>query len=168
MCGGVPVAWLPSPMMAGLGQPQEDSYHRHHRHRQRQRRLLWAEDGAASAEAGRWGGGAGAREGGAEGGWRREGQQAGRALKGFTVMGAGCGKSKEYKVQHENDGAGPSVRKNPKPSEQPLIDCIRVRAGGQGGASCPLRHSQLPSPFSLPIPVGLISLPLSSPPLRTS
>jgi len=55
-----------------------------------------------------------------------------RRLKGYTVMGAGCGKSREYKVPHEHDGSGPRVQKRPKPSEGPLIECIKnVRKCGE-------------------------------------
>jgi len=48
-----------------------------------------------------------------------------RRMLGFTAMGAGCGKAKQYRVPHENDGAGPQVRRNPKASERPLVECLK-------------------------------------------
>lgn len=44
---------------------------------------------------------------------------------GWTIMGVGCGKEKMVRVPHENDGVGPSVKKNVRgPKEEALVRCL--------------------------------------------
>ena len=155
MCGGIPEAWLPSPMMAEARRTSSNKRRRLQRWRQpsrdgglvlpREDEQQWLRENLAAAAAG--GAGEEEEEGELEVEEREEeegedleveeeeewpfrlsswGGAAARSLKGFTVMGAGCAKTKQYKVGHENDGAGPQIGRNVKPSEKPLVDCLKV------------------------------------------
>ena len=44
---------------------------------------------------------------------------------GYTMSGTGCNKKHWTKVYHENDGAGPNVKKNVKPGEEQLVKCLQ-------------------------------------------
>ena len=152
MCGWMPEVWLPSPQLVGLRTPRGDESPETQRRRLQQwsrpsrngglvlpqeDEEQWLRANLAAASAA---GGAGEEEEQEEewpfhpSSW---GGPASRSLKGFTVMGAGCGKTKQYKVGHENEGAGPRMRRNVKPSEKPLVDCIKVLHPNQNLTSPP-------------------------------
>ena len=54
---------------------------------------------------------------------------------GYTMGKAGCGKELTVRVEHENDGAGPTPRKTIRPGEEELAACLqqpeRCGAGSQ-------------------------------------
>lgn len=61
---------------------------------------------------------------------------------GYTMGKAGCGKELTVRVEHENDGAGPTPRRTVKPGEEALAACLqqpeRCGAGSrEAGRSLP-------------------------------
>jgi len=67
---------------------------------------------------------------------------------GFTSGKAGCGKELTVRVEHENDGAGPIVRRVIKPGEEELAACLQ-RPEKCGGTAASAAGRALPGLASL-------------------